>query len=133
MIVADTNLIAYLLLTGHRTRQAEAAFERDSMWATPLLWRSGFRHILAHYCRRGSLAWSQCFQVCDKTERLVQGQEYAVASAPVFALSAESRCSAYDCQFVALAQDLGVPLVTSERVILKEFPSIAVSLDTFAD
>ena len=133
MIVADTNLIAYLLLTGHRTRQAEAAFGRDPMWAAPLLWRSEFRNILAHYCRRGSLAWSQYVQVCDKAERLVQGQEYAVASAPVLALSAESRCSAYDCEFVALAQDLDVPVVTSDRVILKEFPSIAVSLDTFAD
>ncbi len=128
MIVADTNFIAYLLLTGHRTRQAEAAFERDSVWAVPLLWRSEFRNILAQYCRCGSLSLSQCVQVCDKAERLVQGQEYAVASAPVLALSAESRCSAFDSEFVALAQDLGVPLVTSDRLILKEFPSVAVSL-----
>ncbi len=132
MIVADTNLIAYLLLTGHRTRQAEAVFERDSVWAVPLLWRSEFRNILAQYCRRGSLSLSQCVQVCDKAERLVQGREYAVASAPVLALSAESRCSAYDSGFVALAQDLGVPVVTSDRLILKEFPSVAVSLGAFA-
>ena len=132
MIVADTNLIAYLLLTGHRTRQAEAVFESDSVWAAPLLWRSEYRNLPAHYCRRGAFSLSQCFKVCDKAELLVQGREYAVASAPVLALSAESRCSAYDYDFVALAQDLGVPLVTSDRVILKEFPSIAFSLDAFA-
>ena len=132
MIVADTNLIAYLLLERHRTRRAETAFERDSAWAAPLPWRSEFRNILAYYYRRGSLSYGQSVQVCQRAEILMKGQEYAVASVSVLALAAQSKCSAYDCEFVALAKDLGVPLVTSDRVILKEFPSIAVSLDAFA-
>jgi predicted nucleic acid-binding protein len=36
-----------------------------------------------------------------------------------------------DCEFVALAQQLDVPLVTSDAQLLKAFPQVAVSLDAF--
>jgi predicted nucleic acid-binding protein len=49
----------------------------------------------------------------------------------VLRLAMESRCSAYDCEFVALAQDLGIPLVTVDRRLLNAFPSIAVSIHNF--
>lgn len=34
-------------------------------------------------------------------------------------------CTAYDCEFVALSQRLGVPLVTLDRALLKAFPRLA--------
>jgi predicted nucleic acid-binding protein len=40
-----------------------------------------------------------------------------------------SECSAYDCEFVALAKYLGVPLVTADNKLLREFPGIAKSLE----
>lgn len=39
----------------------------------------------------------------------------------------QSGCSPYDCEFVALAQDLEVPLVTNDLQIHKAFQTIAVS------
>jgi predicted nucleic acid-binding protein len=49
----------------------------------------------------------------------------------VLELASRSGCSAYDCEFVALAQDLEVPLVTNDRQILKAFPTIAISPSAF--
>jgi predicted nucleic acid-binding protein len=43
----------------------------------------------------------------------------------------ESRCSAWDCEFAALAQELGIKLVTSDQVILSAFPELAVHIRKF--
>ena len=45
---------------------------------------------------------------------------------------AESTCSAYDCEYVALAEDLKTKLVTTDKQILRDFPEWAVSLREFA-
>jgi predicted nucleic acid-binding protein len=131
LIVVDTNVIAYLIVPGERTDQARAALRKDPEWAAPLLWRSELRNVLALYMRQGQLSIGDALRLCEEAERLLQGAEYQVASAPVLSLSQVSRCSAYDCEFVALAQDLGVPLVTTDRQVLAGFPGIAVSLDDF--
>ena len=39
--------------------------------------------------------------------------------------------SNYDCEFVALAQDLGVSLVTVDKQILEQFSYVAVSPDKY--
>ena len=52
MIVVDTNIIAYLFLEGEFTSQAESLFHKETNWAAPVLWRSEFRNVLAHYLRK---------------------------------------------------------------------------------
>ena len=37
-------------------------------------------------------------------------------------------CSAHDCEFVALAQQIGVKLVTIDTKVLKAFPKHAMAL-----
>ena len=46
-------------------------------------------------------------------------------------LIAESDCTAYDCEFVALARQLSIPLVTADKQLLKQFPDCAISLEEF--
>ena len=64
-------------------------------------------------------------------EEVVAGREYRVSSERVFELVVQSKCTAYDCEYVALAEELGVPLVTADKQLLKAFPKIAVSLAGF--
>lgn len=49
-------------------------------------------------------------------------------SAAVLELVRDSDCSAYDCEFVALATKLQGKLITMDAKFLKAFPKHAVSL-----
>jgi predicted nucleic acid-binding protein len=125
MIVVDTNVLAYLWLPGERTQSAERLLKRDPDWNAPLLWRSEFRNVLAGCLRRGDLSLQTALQIADGAEGQMSGREFAVPSAQVLARVHESDCSAYDCEFVALADELGVPLITSDDKLRKSFPKIA--------
>lgn len=48
----------------------------------------------------------------------------------MLALAAESDCSAYECEYVALAQLLSVPLVTEDRQVLSAFADVARPLES---
>jgi predicted nucleic acid-binding protein len=124
MIVVDTNVLAYLWLPGERTQAAERLLKRDPDWNAPLLWRSEFRNVLAGCLRRGDLNLEIALEIADGAEGQMSGREFAVPSAQVLARVQESDCSAYDCEFVALADELGVSLITSDDKLLKSFPRI---------
>jgi len=129
MIVVDSNILAYLYLPGEFTEAAEALLESDPDWAAPVLWRSEFRNILAGYLRRGSLSFDQALAIQEEAESLLAGAEYEVDSRSVMMLVKDSDCSAYDCEFVALARQLGTSLVTMDGKLLRAFPEIALALD----
>jgi predicted nucleic acid-binding protein len=121
VIVVDTNVIAYLFVPGDRTGAAEALRRRDAEWAAPLLWRSEFRNVLATLVRLGRVELPVAQAMQEQAERLLAPLEFAVDSDTVLALAAESGCSAYDCEFVALAEYLDVPLVSADRKLKAQF------------
>ena len=128
MIVVDTNVLAYLYLPGEQTAVAEALLEHDAEWAAPVLWRSEFRNILAGYMRRGALTFEQACALQREAESLMAGAEFEVDSLGVLELVRDSDCSAYDCEFVALAARLDTHLVTMDKKLLRAFPRRAVAL-----
>ena len=64
---------------------------------------------------------------------LLRGREYEVSSYKVLRLASESKCSAYDCEFIAAANDLKVPLVTIDRQLVREFYKVAIPLNSFSE
>jgi predicted nucleic acid-binding protein len=131
VIVVDTNLLVYLLVPSGLTSQSEAVFEQDSQWVTPLLWRSEFRSALVGLIRQGHITLEIARQIAHQAESWMSGREYSVSTDRVLGLASASVCSSYDCEFVAVAKDLSVPLVTADKQILRAFPETAVSLDAF--
>ena len=131
MIVADVNLIAYLLLGGPEHALAQRVLERDPVWAAPVLWRSEFRNVLAAFMRQRGLSVSDARRAHGLADQLLAGQEFTVPGERVLTLLAASECSAYDCEYVALAEELAVPLVTADRQLLRAFPDRAISPKDF--
>jgi len=129
MIVVDSNVLAYLYLPGDFTVAAEALLTSDPEWTAPLLWRSEFRNILAGYLRRKSLSFQQAAALQAEAEELLAGCEYEVDSIRVLELVRDSDCSAYDCEFIALAEKLDVKLVTMDKKLLRAFPGRTVALN----
>ena len=128
MVVVDTNIICYLYISGERSRQVERLLLVDSHWSAPVLWRSEFRSVLGRYLRSNYLSFDQVLHIIQQAELLLGENEYEVPSAHIMQLVHSSTCSAYDCEFVALAQFLDVPLMTADTKILREFPGVAKSL-----
>ncbi len=133
MIVADANLICYLFIQGEFTEPAEKVFQKDPHWVAPLLWRSEMRNVLALSVRKNRLQLETAIEIMAQAERLLRGGEYSAGSTAVLELAARSGSSAYDCEFVTLARDLQIPLVTNNRQILADFPEIAVGFYRFAE
>lgn len=128
MIVVDTNILAYFLLPYEFSPQADALFKRDPDWAAPILWRSEFRNLLAGYLRRKALTYDEVVRVQSEAEAMLAGNEHEVDSRRVLELVRDSDCSAYDCEFVALAMRLGVKLVSMDARLVRAFPAYTMAL-----
>ena len=128
MIVVDSNVLAYLYLPGEYSTAAEALLEQDSDWGAPILWRSEFRNILAGYMRRKAITFEQAVSLQREAESLLEGAEFELESLAVIELVRDSDCSAYDCEFIALAMKLDTTLITMDKKLLRAFPKRAIAL-----
>ena len=128
MIVVDVNVLAYFLIGSEFTEAAEQLRRREPVWAVPLLWRSEFRSVLSGQMRRRRMALAEAIAIFAAATDLVRESEYHVDSQSVLELVAGSTCSAYDCEYVALASSLDVRLVTMDSRLIGAFPDRAVPL-----
>ena len=131
MIVVDTNIISYLFIHGQETEIVKQILTKDSDWIAPILQRSEFRSVLSLYIRKKYLTVQQAKFLIQQAENMMVDSEYEVNSGKVLELVNQSKCSSYDCEYITLAEDINVPLVTLDKRIIREFPSKAVSVDKF--
>jgi predicted nucleic acid-binding protein len=131
MIVVDTNIISYLYISGNYSQQSEDLLSLDSNWVAPILWRSEFRNVLALYLRKNLLSLDEILLLLQQAEKLLNDHEYEIPSVNIMQLVKNSQCSAYDCEFVALAQYLDVSFITADKKIIREFPNIAKPISSF--
>lgn len=126
MIVVDTNILSYFWLPSDHSKICDELFQWDSNWVAPILWRSEFRNVMSLYLRRDLITFSEALSITEKVEDQMKDREFQVNSFQVYSLVSKSTCSAYDCEFVCLAQELNTKLVTMDNQILNAFPETAV-------
>ena len=131
MIIVDTNVIAYLYLPTRYTSDAEKLLIQEPVWGAPYLWRSELRNVFALYLRKEIVSFEQAIQIQAEAELLMAENEFEVNSSDILSLAKDSTCSAYDCEFVALAKNINSTLVTVDKKILSAFPETAKSLRQF--
>ncbi len=129
MIVVDTNVLAYLLVPGPFTPRSEALLRRDAAWAAPPLWRSELRNVLVNHMKASHTSLKVALAAMAHAEELMSERTTEVSTPAVLDLAARSGCSAYDCEFIALAIELEAPLVTCDRKLVKAFPRVARLLE----
>jgi predicted nucleic acid-binding protein len=129
LIVVDTNVIAYCWIHGKRTALAHRLRRIDADWHAPVLWRSEMRSILVGYRRDGCLDALQVRRIMAAAEAGLAGREHYLPGERVFRVTEQSRLSAHDAEFVALAEILGARLVTEDRAILAAFPQRTIDVE----
>jgi predicted nucleic acid-binding protein len=130
MIVADTNLIAYLLIAGPFSAAAQRVFDRDPTWVSPGIWRAELLNVLATSVREGHLAKEKAQNAWAHAPAFIRDAE--VPPLEVLDLAVTTRFATFDCFFGVLARKLNAPLVTADKKLLRDFSDIAVSIEAFA-
>ena len=130
MIVVDANIIAYLVVKSEHSTMAQRVAEKDMEWCAPRLWRSEMLNVLTGFVRSGGMSVDGALSVL-RDARLAVISDITVDDREVLELVRISRCSSYDCEYVAAAEALHVPLVTADKQILRSFPNIAISMSSF--
>jgi len=131
VIVVDVKVLVYLWIPGEHTERAEDLYRFDPHWVSSVLWRSEFRNALAGYLRTDQLPLSQSITCIQNAERQMKDAEVSAPSDAVMEKVASSTCSAYDCEYVVIAEKLGCRLSTEDKKVLREFPATALALSKF--
>lgn len=131
MIVVDTNVLVYAVIQSPETPLAQRVAARDAEWAFPPLWRYEFTSAVATLIRGRALTVAQAEDGIREAERVVGGREFAVDQIAALGTAMTFNLSAYDAQYIRLAQSLGVRCVTTDNRMLRNAPGIAISLADF--
>jgi predicted nucleic acid-binding protein len=115
-----------------RASLAQDVRARDPGWVVPRVWRSEFRNVLRTYMAGDYMTLAEAVDYAQMAEEDLHGSTRPVSTQRVLQLVDETDHSAYDCEYVALAQELDVPLVTGDETVAELFPDTAVLLEDFA-
>lgn len=117
----DVNVLAYPLIPGRYTKHAEQVLEADAHGVLPWLWRGELRNVLATGLRSGLIELADAAQRFQRAKVIIGAEEYEVETSDELRLSQRSKCSANDCEYVALAEFLAVKLVTADAGLAKAY------------
>jgi predicted nucleic acid-binding protein len=132
MIVVDTNVIANTVLPGAHAELARRLARKDPAWIAPALWRVELRNVLATATRVRALPLDRALEAFEVAAQFVEDAAVVPSAAESLELCARGSISAYDAEFVFVAERLDLVLVTADRKLAKAFPKRVQPIEAFA-
>lgn len=133
MIVADTNVVAAVVIPGAALPDALAARSRDRDWIAPRLLESELLNALSKYVVVAkTLDRDEAVKAFRRGLSLVHIPQHQIDPVDVLNVRVRSGLTSYDAEFVALAIDRNLRLVTLDAQVLNAYPGVAVSLAEFS-
>ena len=128
MVLIDTNILAYLLIDGEQTEAARRLRRSDPDWRSEAFIMAEFTNVLVRYTlgKRITLALAQ--DLLEKAGTLLDGKLGRISHAQVLTTAAQHRVTAYDARFLAVAQRVGLRLVTEDNKLRTAAPALTQSL-----
>lgn len=133
MIVADANMLVAIWVQGDFSKTSLSILNKEREWIAPILWRSEFRSALRKYLKANIIDSTNANRMMSEALNLMQNREYSVDSYSVIELISKTTISAYDAEYVALAQETGSRLVTFDKKLIDLFPDVAIHPEDFLD
>lgn len=127
MVVVDTSVLAYLLIEGDRTSEAQALFAKDSDWRSEAFLLVEFSNVLTTYQRLGGLSGPQIESLLAEATTRVR-ELLSVPNLQALRCAERFAVSAYDARFLAAANALGVKLVTEDAKLRAAAPALTRSI-----
>jgi predicted nucleic acid-binding protein len=112
------------------TEAARAVVESAEGVAVPALWQSECANALVGLTRRGYLDIETALEMYRDARAVFAPRETQVNREAAIRVADERRLSAYDAEYLVLAQELGCKLVTNDRRLVEAAPETAVDLQT---
>ena len=128
MLVIDTNILAYLLLIGDRTKEAQALLARDPDWRSDYFVLVELTNVLVTCMRTRGLPSTRAAGLLSEAEEIMRDGLQSIPHADALALAGRHAVSAYDARFLAAAQSLGARLVTEDARLRAAAPALTMSL-----
>lgn len=128
MILVDTNIVAYLLITGERTEPVQRLARLDGDWRSEAFLLVEFTNVLMRYIVAGRLKPDGAQQLLSRAESLLRERLIAVSHAHALEVAAEHGVTAYDARFLAAARMLGAKLVTEDARLRTAAPALTQSV-----
>ena len=116
MIVADTNLILALAINSDKAEVARAVFKKDSEWHAPPIWESEFRNAALKLIQANQMNQATAVAAFAFARGTVQTVE--VSTPAVLRIAQAYHLTAYDAEFVALAEWLDCRAVSFDQDLL---------------
>lgn len=133
MIVIDANILIYALIECDNSRLIPQLRKKNADWRTTGLCLHETLNVLATYQRRGVLTLEQCKELLRNASRFITVAQCEVDMEASLSVAAKYGITGYDAQYVALALNLAVPLITEDRKLRQAVPGVAISMQEFIE